>query len=306
MAGLVRRVSEAQVMRSALSGRPFSAYLGSLPEAVTPFFMKSFLKFLGSPAFAIIASVCSIAGLATGFYFYYASIQRPDLSFYINPIRTPIVRSSDAEGLSISIKGKEVSGNISAARITIWNAGKQPLRSTDVLTPIKIKVAGGSRVLEARIQNPGRPATRVKLVHDEMESGIVKIEWQILERDDGCVVQLIYEGGLNEEIVVTGDVVGQAAISKVQFKGSIQTPEEQYRPKKKGVFYSITDLLSRAGLMLYFTYYIRAHLAETTSRAGALTLNIFKWTFLALNLAIIISGLLIMILPESRITPFDP
>ena len=67
-----------------------------------------------------------------------------------------MVRAGEASDLSISHNGKKISGNVSAAQMAIWNAGKRPIRENDILSPIVISTGGGAAVLEARIRPPVR------------------------------------------------------------------------------------------------------------------------------------------------------
>ena len=73
-----------------------------------------------------------------------------------------MVRAGEASDLSISHNGKKISGNVSAAQMAIWNAGKRPIRENDILSPIVISTGGGQPVLERHCgrsaHGSGKPA----------------------------------------------------------------------------------------------------------------------------------------------------
>ena len=105
-----------------------------------------------------------------------------------------MVRAGEASDLSISHNGKKISGNVSAAQMAIWNAGKRPIRENDILSPIVISTGGGQPVLEARIRKTTRPIINFTLDTTRADEGKLQINWRILEKDDGAVIQLIYVG----------------------------------------------------------------------------------------------------------------
>jgi hypothetical protein len=105
-----------------------------------------------------------------------------------------VVRAGEASDLSISHNGKKISGNVAAAQMAIWNAGKRPIRENDILSPIVISTGGGQPVLEARIRKTTRPIINFTLDTTRADEGKLQINWRILEKDDGAVIQLIYVG----------------------------------------------------------------------------------------------------------------
>ena len=81
-------------------------------------------SFFGKPLVGILGSVASIVGLFLAVFFYLESRETPELTYCLHPVRTSVVRAGEASELSISHRDKEITGNVSAAQLAIWNTGK--------------------------------------------------------------------------------------------------------------------------------------------------------------------------------------
>ena len=135
------------------------------------------------------------------------------------------MRADEASDLSISHNGKKISGNVSAAQMAIWNAGKRPIRENDTLSPIVISTGGGQPVLEARIRKTTRPIINFTLDTTRADEGKLQINWRILEKDDGAVIQLIYVGDQEVPLQVSGSIVGQRELPEIVY--STKTPRSR-------------------------------------------------------------------------------
>jgi hypothetical protein len=183
------------------------------------------IAFLSRPPVAVIASLCSIISIPLAAYLYLASIRTPELSLCLHPIRTPIVQTALASDISVTFKGQPVKGDMTAAQFAIWNGGQQPIRQDDVLKPFAILTGDGSPIYESAIQKLTRDVTGIRLDTTQLSNGQVRIHWNILEKNDGAVVQVIYGGTPQTEFKVQGTTVGQGGVVQKPFSSG-QSPAE--------------------------------------------------------------------------------
>lgn len=191
--------------------------------------MTRIRQFFSNPLVGILGSLASLVGLAVSFYFYYASIKNPLFSYHVKPGRATIVKSSEASGLEINYSGKQIRGDISAAQIALWNAGKQPIKTEHILNKIQI-ITSGVPIIEARIQKSTRDVCGIALDKNELEKGILGVSWKILEDGDGGVVQIIYNGNTGNEIKCIGDIEGQKKFGNYSDSAKIESKQEYKRP----------------------------------------------------------------------------
>jgi hypothetical protein len=84
---------------------------------------------------------------------------------------------------------------------------------------------------------------------DELQKGRVTTDWDILERNDGGIIQLIYAGKPDVHIQVEGVIEGQPSVDLVEFSGTIKSPYEQYE-SERSEYRLLGFLLLLLGLLL--------------------------------------------------------
>lgn len=162
----------------------------------------------------VFTGLAILAVLSSGFaiFTWLDSKATPELTFYANPARAVVVQRGKASDLAVTYRNEMVQGDISAVQIAIWNAGKIPIKRGDVLKPVVFSMASGSSILEATIRSPGRDVSNISLDQLKLKEGKITVNWDILERNDGAIIQVIYMGGPTDQINVSGIVIGQDAI----------------------------------------------------------------------------------------------
>lgn len=184
--------------------------------------------FLQHPVLLVITALASIVGIISlplAIYFYLASLRDPRLTYLVHPVRAPIVQGQKLTSLKVLFNGADVHGDIIAAQIAIWNAGAGSIRATDIMSPIQIQTEGNAPILEATIREMTRPVIGVSVDQTQSNAGRVLLGWQILEKNDGFVLQIIYSGSINTKLSLEGDVVGQKAF--VHYVERAPTPAQQ-------------------------------------------------------------------------------
>jgi hypothetical protein len=160
---------------------------------------------------SIAGVLVGVVGLCAGYYFYEQSVQERVPTFLVDPVRATIIDSSGPQlsDLSVLYKGKPVGNrSVTAVRVYFWNAGRMPIRRSDVLKPIECVLGGGAEVLDYRLLRSSRDITGMKLLPSpEDPAGRVMID-DILEKGDGGAIQIVYAGSRDATIGIEGVLVG--------------------------------------------------------------------------------------------------
>jgi hypothetical protein len=141
--------------------------------------------------------ILGLLGIASGYYFYVASLQERIPTALVDPTRTVIVDSSAPGSSEVSIlyKGKPVGPkNVTAARIYFWNAGKLSIRPQDIYQGVRFSFPTGIDILDANVLKASREIVKPKVQVDRDTPSAVELTFNVLEQNDGIAVQIIYTG----------------------------------------------------------------------------------------------------------------
>lgn len=254
----------------------------------------------------IVGSIASLISVPLAMYFYKESRGVPKLTYHIHPVKAVLVRVGEGSKLQSRYEDKEITTDITAAQVAIWNRGKLPIRKSNILKSIVIRTDNNAPILEAIIRTSSREVIQLELDLREIQDGRVITSWNILEHNDGGVIQLIYAGNTDLNIVVEGVIEGQREIEKHEFSGKIQSPDEQYAASKyryKGLGYS---LLFFGALILILPILT---VIPDIFRSGIKKLDWFQWMYLIvpgiLSMFLILGGLYYSRMAPPQGPPFD-
>jgi len=163
----------------------------------------------------LIGALASTIALPLSVYFFFASREFPELTYLVHPVKAAVVRTGQTSHLSVQFDGEKVDRDVSAAQIAFWNAGRRPIRNDAILTPLVIQT--DHKIFEARLLKSSRDVVGLKLDSSRLSLGEVEIRWNILEKNDGGIVQIIYEGDEKTKIVVNALTEGQPKIYSLQY-----------------------------------------------------------------------------------------
>ena len=183
--------------------------------------------FISHPLFHLSGWIIGLVSLILAFYFYFAGKEEPLLSYSVNPVRTPIVQAGQTTALRVTYGEQILTNNVTAVQVAIWNAGRRPIKYEDVLEPISLSISN-TQILEATIRKPGRTVTGVALGTNGLERGTVGVNWRILERNDGAVIQLIFAGRPLTKVSLDGTIVGQQRSIEVDLNRTSRKSEIRY------------------------------------------------------------------------------
>lgn len=181
--------------------------------------------FFSNPLVGIIGSIASVVSLILAVYFYVGGKQFPELTYFVNPAKAIVMKAGQSSRLTASYDNKIIDSDITATQIAIWNNGKTSIRQNSILKPLIIYTADGTPILEATIRKVSRDVANIKLQTNELQKGRLVVSWDILEQNDGGIIQLIYAGSPDINILAEGVIEGQKEIKRVEIDHKSQ-PEE--------------------------------------------------------------------------------
>lgn len=164
-----------------------------------------------SAAITIIGGVASILGFVFLFFPEWYSPKRK-LSMCVFPVRSAIVKSTTSD-VSVSYKGVPVQGNVSVAQIAVWNAGQEPIRQDDILSPVRLILPEGTPILEIKPVSVTRGVIQFSMTQTNIPTSTVWLHWKVLEHNDGALIQVVYAGPTATPITMDGTIIGQKRIA---------------------------------------------------------------------------------------------
>ncbi|HEX8247542.1 MAG TPA: hypothetical protein VF599_05115 [Pyrinomonadaceae bacterium] len=214
--------------------------------------IKETRKFLSNPivlTIGIIGSIASLISIPLAFYFYFEAKEYPQLIYYINPVKTVLVKTGEATRLTASFDNNKIESDVTVVQIALWNQGKKSIKKENVLKPIVFYTENSVPILEASIRKSSRDIVQLSLNTDEIQKGRVSVLLNILEENDGGVIQLIYAGNTETKINVEGTIEGQREITLLESPNIIKSPDEQlnysnWNNKVSGYLWSFAGVIA--------------------------------------------------------------
>lgn len=268
------------------------------------------VRFFSHPMVGFVGALASILGFLFAFYFYYQGREIPELTYFINPAKATIVKTGQAQGLAVFHSGIPIDSDVTAVQIALWNAGKKAIKSEHILKSVVISTLPPRRILEASLRKPTRDVVAFGLDLSSTDQGRVGLEWRILEQDDGAVIQVIFAGSSDTELLISGTLEGQKDI--LAYHPSTKTLVEVHPFGFLGQRYAVWAGLAVAILMLLLIPAMRvafplpANLTgqRSIARLLAMVLRWLPWLFLLGSLSYLLLSLNLLLLWSPPGPPF--
>ncbi|MBA7503415.1 hypothetical protein ES706_02024 [subsurface metagenome] len=185
-----------------------------------------------------IGILVGIIGVAIAIYFGIASRRRRELVYSVNSVRTRVVISGQTKDLDVFYDGSSLGDvDITAVQLAFWNAGNESIRKPNILEEVVVKTEPPVRILEASIRAQSRNIVGLSLLDspNSRKIGQVPISWDILERNDGASIQLLYLGEPEVDVSVQGVIEGQREIKRLSVSTDFKSPQDQKKSFRKSV-----------------------------------------------------------------------
>jgi hypothetical protein len=185
-------------------------------------------------AIGVVGSLASVFSVPLAIYLFFESYKARELTYYVHPVRAIVATTGTASQLSVNYAGKEIITDVTAVQVALWNRGRETIRTADILKPLIIQTEGGTPILEATIRMETRDVVGLRKVDEsELDRGRLAVSWDILEENDGGVVQLIVAGKPDVKITAAAVIEGQRNIEEETFSGNIRSVHEQYSDARR-------------------------------------------------------------------------
>lgn len=229
-------------------------------------------RLLNSPAYKICMGIFAVAGVIIGVLSLIIPIisqPRPDLVYAVSAPQTRIVSKivgppamasaqSLLAGLDVTYDGEDLGNtDVTVVQVAIWNRGKEAITKDMVLFGVSISTPG-TRILQASVQrysrDPRITGFKIASTADSLQAGQLSVDWRILEKNDGGVIQLICAGAPQVDVNMQGAIEGQHTIQEVKTQPSSKN-QPQIPLRTEFVFLSVFLLgLSVVGTLFHRTY----------------------------------------------------
>lgn len=155
-----------------------------------------------------VAALCSIIAVGPALFPWWTAPKRK-LTYCVNPIRTPIIQSSKSTDVAVTYRGTRIEGNLTAAQIAIWNAGRETIKREHILSPIILRT-DNCRIFDVIISKTNAVNEfRFNFESNDVAAAKIVMDWRILEKDEGALVQIVYAGPPEVPITLEGRIEGQ-------------------------------------------------------------------------------------------------
>jgi hypothetical protein len=163
----------------------------------------------------IISSVISIViTIVFGYYFIYVGEKQREPTFYLDPVKTMIIDRENAGDAPIQLlkpNNDTIKSDVISAYIYFFNQGLETIKRENVYSPLKIRIDSGE-ILYYKIMKVARTVSGIKINRDTLDKSLI-VDFVALEKDDGFVAQVIYEGKIDSKIILEGGIDGAKSFS---------------------------------------------------------------------------------------------
>jgi hypothetical protein len=138
-------------------------------------------------------------------------IQKKDRepTFHVEPIKTILVDHRNIDVAPIHIlrrDGKPIREDVLLSTFYFFNQGKLTIKPDNVYEPIRIKLSDSTdQILQVRVLKTSREVSGINVKLDSTTNSI-HVNFKALEEDDGFAAQIIYEGDVNTELIISGGI----------------------------------------------------------------------------------------------------
>jgi hypothetical protein len=170
-------------------------------------------KFLNHPKVTAIATLLGFVGFGLGIYFYVASIQKRELSYYVSRTKARVVEAANlGSRLKVMDGDTVISNDVTALQILLINVGDLPIKPEHVLDEITIETVPPTRILE--INEITNSRSQIGIILSTGETSVL-CKWRIIEKNDFAIFQLLVAGPPSTNLRVKGALEGQKEITEL-------------------------------------------------------------------------------------------
>ena len=156
----------------------------------------------------IISNAISIAiTVIFGYYFLYVGDKEREPTFYVDPNRTIIIDKANAQDAPLQLlkpNHDTIQNDVVSVYFYFFNQGKETIKRENVYAPLTVSVID-SEILYYKVLKTARDISGINVTKDTVNNSL-KIDFNALEKDDGFVGQIIFEGDKDAIVMIDGGV----------------------------------------------------------------------------------------------------
>lgn len=160
----------------------------------------------------IISTTLAVLGIALAIFFHLANQKEREPAFLSTKGLLIYASHSDLQSSNYKMSQitkdgeKPLLGSVYVQELAFWNKGRLAIEKEDILEPLKFQFPENFEVIDAFISE----STREKIVQPTIgfEGRDVNFSFDILEKDEGFKVQVIFSGEEYKKPEIIGDIKG--------------------------------------------------------------------------------------------------
>lgn len=220
-------------------------------------------KWFAHPLVGAIGTATGVIGLVLAVVLYAKALPSRKVIVMEQGTRSIVFNKDAPSNLRVLFEGEPITNqSVFATQLTLWNAGNQSIRPEHVLTPITIGVTSSSRIVEARVLRSSRAVCEVQPVVEPDRSS-VRIDWRILEPDDGAIVQLTVAGDIEGTLRPAGILEAGGDVRAVRVQRQAAKDNSELWPNRPSVIQWVQN-----GLVLMFFLAVGSRMLYTGTRGS--------------------------------------
>ena len=159
-----------------------------------------------------------VIGLLLAVGSWWHSAKSRDLSVASSPVVAEIVKADVVSDIAVTYKGVGITKSLRAYQLALWNHGREPIKHEDILKPIQIKWQPDTQVLDVKLVQRTRDETSAEISKLSLVDRIVEVDFKILEKSDGVLLQFLVAGDTKLLPSIEGSIVDQGKLGAASFK----------------------------------------------------------------------------------------
>jgi hypothetical protein len=108
----------------------------------------------------------------------------------------------------LNSKGIEITQDVNVLTFYFFNQGDESIKSTNILSDLILSLPLNCEILDYKILKESRDVSKIRLSKKDSIKNSISINFKILEKSDGFTGQIIYLGGKEHRLILTGEIEG--------------------------------------------------------------------------------------------------
>ncbi len=173
-----------------------------------------------------VRTIMTIITIILAIYFYSETKTKRELKYYCHPLKATVVKAGQTSALEIICNNEKIESDVTAVQVAIWNNGKESIKRDDILETITLYTEPKTPIIDAVVRKRTRDVIDLSIDRSSFKEGFIPINWRILEHNDGGIIQVIFAGNPDVEVLAKGTIEEQGSIKRIRYSGKVRSPKE--------------------------------------------------------------------------------